>query len=218
MRAPLSAIEPFISGVSMAIRGPAASTVSRVNTWPVGETGAPVCGAPGWPGKGVPGAAGRRRRRRAACRGRLGLLLRLLLGLLLLALLFHLRHADKILPGDQHDRREHDRKNAYFSGRSSRALSRARAPLADAFQGAREFGGDALKGHCKRRAPADQDVVVAGLRGKRGREAHDLAQPPPHAIALDCVADLLRYREADPGRGIVAARACLQDEAPRPAP
>jgi len=43
-----------------------------------------------------------------------GLLLRLLLLLLLLleqrflTLLLHLRHTDEILPGDQHDRGEHD--------------------------------------------------------------------------------------------------------------
>jgi len=54
--------------------------------------------------------------------------------------------------------------------------------------------------------------AMPGLRRKRGREAHDLAQPAPHAIALDRIPDLLRHREAEPGRCRVVARECLQDE------
>ena len=110
MRPPLSAIEPFTSGVSTAMRGLAASTASRVNTWPPGTVWA----------RGLRRARRRRRAGRARCAGAgvpepgrarraARLLLRLLLLLLGLALLFHLRHADEILPGEQHDRREHDR-------------------------------------------------------------------------------------------------------------
>ncbi len=42
--------------------------------------------------------------------------------------------------------------------------------------------------------------------------AHDLAQAPPHPVALDRAADLLRHREAEPRRCRVAALARLQHE------
>ncbi len=99
MRAPFSAIEPFRRGVSIAMRGLAASTVARVCT---------CAGGAAWPGAcGVvacPGAAG-------VCAGRGGGGGRggLLLGLLLLQQRFltlplHLRPRDEVLPAKQHER------------------------------------------------------------------------------------------------------------------
>ena len=94
------------------MRGLAAITLSRVSC---GACRRPA-GWPGWPGTG--GAPGLRLRLRLRLRRRRSLgpapvrsLLRLLLLLLLLPLLLHLRHAEEILPRDQHDRRQHDRQD-----------------------------------------------------------------------------------------------------------
>ena len=105
MRPPLSAIEPARRGVSRRMRWEAASAASRVT---------PCAGAAvGWPGS-LRRRCRRRLRRRAGRRAwdGLGLFLRLLLrGLLLL---LHLWDAEENLPSDQHDRREHDRKDHVF--------------------------------------------------------------------------------------------------------
>ena len=113
MRAPLSAIEPFSAGVSIAMRGVAAST-ARAGLHLAGRRGGAGRlrgGAGGWRRAGRPGPC----RVRAAVPGAPGagrlLLLLLLLQQRLLALLLHLRHADEELPADQHDRRQHDGEN-----------------------------------------------------------------------------------------------------------
>src|SRR3954468_14442709 len=119
MRAPLSAIVPFRRGVSMAVRGEAASTASRVCVCtPAGvavpgtlsEPGgavAPGAGVvPGGPGAGgAPGGGGGAGRRLALLR---------LLDQRLLLLPLHLRPADEELPADQHERRQHDGDDGVF--------------------------------------------------------------------------------------------------------
>ena len=84
-------------------------------------------------------------------------------------------------------------------------------------------GSNPLKRHIKfpphvakwqrqRRAPPDQDVVVAGLQGGSGRQPDDVPQPAPYPVALHRITDLLRYRETDARRlvllavGLTAAR------------
>jgi hypothetical protein len=64
----------------------------------------------------------------------------------------------------------------------------------------------------ERRPAANQHVIVAGAKRATLGKPHDLAQAPPHAIALDRIADLPGYCETNPHRALVAAQACLQDE------
>jgi hypothetical protein len=47
-------------------------------------------------------------------------------------------------------------------------------------------------------APTDQHIVVPRPETFRVRKPHDFAQPPPHPVALDRIADLLRHRKTDP--------------------
>lgn len=60
------------------------------------------------------------------------------------------------------------------------------------------------------RRPSNQHVIMTGAKLTGIREPHDLAQPPPHPVALDRIADLPRYRETQPRRALVAAAARLQ--------
>ena len=68
--------------------------------------------------------------------------------------------------------------------------------------------------------PADQHIIVAGAKGRRGRKPHHLAQAPPHAVALHGIADLARHSEADPDGAVclvvflavLSAAPRLQDE------
>ena len=69
------------------------------------------------------------------------------------------------------------------------------------------FGSSARRAATVPIAP-DQHIIMTGPQSSRGRKPHDFAQPPPHPIALDRVADLLRHGEADPhGAGLRRARA-----------
>src|SRR5262249_12412697 len=58
----------------------------------------------------------------------------------------------------------------------------------------------------------DEDIIMAAPHVMRGRTPHRLPEPPAHAVALDRGADLLRRREADPGRPLVVAPARLEHE------
>jgi hypothetical protein len=64
-------------------------------------------------------------------------------------------------------------------------------------------------------APADQHIVVPQPKPFRVRKPHDFPQPPPHPVALDRIADLLRHRKTDPCRPGVGACAGLQNESRR---
>jgi hypothetical protein len=68
----------------------------------------------------------------------------------------------------------------------------------------------------QRRAPPDQHIIVAVAHGAAGvlagRKPHHFAQPPPYAIALHCITDLSRNREADPHRTILSAPPRLYHE------
>jgi hypothetical protein len=81
---------------------------------------------------------------------------------------------------------------------------------------AAQRGGE-LPGHVgersgKRRPPPDQDVIVSGAKRGRWRKPHHFAQPPPHAIAFDRVADLTRHCETDARRSGRSALMRLQYE------
>jgi hypothetical protein len=64
----------------------------------------------------------------------------------------------------------------------------------------------------QRRRPPHQHIIVAcAQRCSRG-DAYQLAQTPPHAVALHRVADLLGDRKSDSWRSGFGAQARLQDE------
>ena len=204
----------------MRTRGEAASAASRVT----------ACGAArrlrrapaGSRRRGAGGGAWLRRRRR------LRRLLRLLLCLLLLRdllLLLHLRHAEE----DTASRSARaptarwqgwcssDRSLLRLSGCSGDA--RVRAPLRRR-RLAVVAGGLLNAPQRADRSPRSGARTAAAAR-RAGRSAHsharpaapaagslhDFAQPPPHPVALDRIADLLRHREADPHRTFIAALA-----------
>jgi hypothetical protein len=77
-----------------------------------------------------------------------------------------------------------------------------------------------VKRHPQRRPPPDQDVIMAGAQNRAARQPDNLTQPASHAIALDRIADLLRYREPHAHRTILSAAARLNNEGlggrPRP--
>jgi hypothetical protein len=52
------------------------------------------------------------------------------------------------------------------------------------------------EGQLQRRRPSNQHVIMAGAKLASVRKPHQFAQAPPHAVALDRIADLPRYREA----------------------
>lgn len=47
-------------------------------------------------------------------------------------------------------------------------------------------------------APANHHIVAPRPEPSRVRKPHDFAQPPPHPITLDRIADLFRDRKSDP--------------------
>ena len=91
-------------------------------------------------------------------------------------------------------------------------LTRPSPLLMNALERAREILDQSLERKLERGAPADQHIVVPRPEPSRVRKPHDFPQPPPHPIALDRIADLLRHREPDPRWAIVGARAGLQHE------
>jgi hypothetical protein len=50
----------------------------------------------------------------------------------------------------------------------------------------------------QRGVPADQHIIVAGAKRRSGRQPYHIAEPPAHAVAFHCIADLARYRKSDP--------------------
>jgi hypothetical protein len=64
----------------------------------------------------------------------------------------------------------------------------------------------------KRRAPADQHVIVAGMQTSDGGTPDQFAQAAPHPVTLHGIANLPRHCEAHPHRALVCAPARLQHE------
>lgn len=77
-----------------------------------------------------------------------------------------------------------------------------------------EFLPHLLKRQGERRAPSDQDIIVAGAHLADGRQSYHFPQPPPYAIALHGIADLSRHREADARRTILRPSKRLQHKGP----
>jgi hypothetical protein len=78
-----------------------------------------------------------------------------------------------------------------------------------------EFPYHLAEGGGERTAPSDQHVIMAGMQpaGAFGtRHADYFAQPPPHPVTLDGIADLSRYGKTDAGRPTLGALPRLQDE------
>ena len=91
-------------------------------------------------------------------------------------------------------------------------LTRPSPLLMNALERASEILDQSLERKVERGAPANQHIVVPRPEPSRVRKPHDFPQPPPHPIALDRIADLLRNREPDPRWAIVRTRAGLQHE------
>src|SRR5436309_11786339 len=62
------------------------------------------------------------------------------------------------------------------------------------------------------RAPADQHIVKSLSHSGRWRQPHHLTEPPPHAIALGRIADLLGNGKSHPHRSILAPIQRLQHQ------
>jgi hypothetical protein len=75
-----------------------------------------------------------------------------------------------------------------------------------------EFLPHLLKRQRQRRAPSDQDIIVAGTHLAAGRKPYHFPQPAPHAVALHGIADLPRHRETNARRAILRASKRLQHE------
>src|SRR5207253_9363344 len=82
----------------------------------------------------------------------------------------------------------------------------------DAAERAGEILGQPLEWQIESGAPADQHVVISSSHAGRRRKPHHLPQPPPHAIALGRVADLLGNGKSHPHRSILAPIQRLQHE------
>lgn len=74
---------------------------------------------------------------------------------------------------------------------------------------------DAIEGQRQSLPPADQNIVMAGMKTIAAAQPDRLAQPAPDAIALNGIADFFGYRESDPDRTLVLAFQSLQDECRR---
>jgi hypothetical protein len=87
------------------------------------------------------------------------------------------------------------------------------AGAVDAAKRAAKFLHHGIKSHFERGAPSDQHVIVAGLQQSRWRKPNELAQPAPHTVALDGIADLFADRETNARRAALPTRTGLQDKA-----
>ena len=58
----------------------------------------------------------------------------------------------------------------------------------------------------------------AGAAARAGRKPHDLAQPPPHPVALDRIADLLRHGKSDANRAVARHGRAPAPRKPWPTP
>jgi hypothetical protein len=81
-------------------------------------------------------------------------------------------------------------------------------------QSAGKFGLQLAERNGKHIFAPDDDIVIARLHVTRGMRAHGFSQPPPDAVADDCVADLLGDRVADARRLCVAAVQNLDEKKP----
>src|SRR5690606_21473704 len=86
------------------------------------------------------------------------------------------------------------------------------APRVRAPQRAVEILCDPGERQLERRAPANQHVIVARAHPFRPCEPHDLPQTATDPVALDGIADLLRYGEAATWRAGVIPLTGLQYE------
>jgi hypothetical protein len=75
-----------------------------------------------------------------------------------------------------------------------------------------EFLRHGVEGELERGPPSDQHVIVAGAKRRRRRKPDELAQPAPHPIAFNGVADLFADGETDPRRPALRPRPCLQNK------
>ena len=75
-----------------------------------------------------------------------------------------------------------------------------------------EFLDDAIERQLQGGPPSDQHVIMTRPQPPGGRTLYDILEPPPHPIALDCRADLLRHGETDADRAIVGSPKRLQHE------
>ena len=186
MRPPLSAIEPLHRRrLDRDARAMDASTASRVSC-------CPAAGAEIWPGAcgrsaalaAVPACPAARRARRsgsgdrARCsrRRRLRLLLALLRFLLLL---LHLRHADEILPADQHQCGQGNGEDGVFL-----IVHRVLLMAMRAANGAIEILLDAFERQGQSGAAPDQHIVMSGANALRAGAA---GRFPASGGAHDCV-------------------------------
>jgi hypothetical protein len=64
----------------------------------------------------------------------------------------------------------------------------------------------------ERRSPTHQHVIVSGAKRSGWRAADERAQAPPHAVALDGIADLFGDCKSDPRRPGLGAPSRLQDK------
>lgn len=74
---------------------------------------------------------------------------------------------------------------------------------------------DTVEGQFQGWPPADQNIIMPGLKATAATQPYSFTQAPPDAIALDGVADFLRYGEADTDGALVLAFARLQNESRR---
>jgi len=77
---------------------------------------------------------------------------------------------------------------------------------------AAKFLHHGVKRHLERGAPPNQHVIMT--RGQRlsWSKPDELAEAPPHPIALHGIADLFADGETNPRRSSLPPRVCLQDE------
>ena len=222
MRAPFSAMEPLTLGVSILMRGEAASASSRVS--PVGApSGCGVCSRLAARRRA---AASRFRPKGRAVPARLLLLRLLLLRLLLLSR--RLRHEEE-LPGEQHDHRQHDGEDKIavvlvhvaFSSRAALSAKREGRKLIGLGLAARfcrrglvHLGERAFKvldqlgeGPLYRASPRDQHIIIALRSVGRPREPHRLLEAPACPVADDRATEAFGRGEAEPGEMGVAGDA-----------
>jgi hypothetical protein len=83
----------------------------------------------------------------------------------------------------------------------------------DAAKRAAEFLCHGVEGEFERGTPSNQHIIMTGAQSRRRSQPDQLAQAPPHPVALHGVADLFAHGKANPRRTGVFPRACLQDEA-----
>jgi hypothetical protein len=82
----------------------------------------------------------------------------------------------------------------------------------DAAERAAKFLHHGVKRDLERGAPPNQDVIMARGQRRFGSQPNELAQAPPHPVALHGIANLLADGETNPRRAFRCPRPGLQDE------